>query len=100
MRKRIDEKLRARLSVFVREYARKAPRHGEPNDRGYDRKLEKLVKRLSPEELSKLLNDDGQAEDRMNLTSVLLDQLRSARDALQSQFDHRSSPTTATRMRT
>jgi hypothetical protein len=51
---------RADAKALLKLFA--TPRHGEPNDRGYDRKLEKLVKRLSPEEPSKLLNDDGQAD--------------------------------------
>jgi hypothetical protein len=57
MRKRIDEKLRGQLAIFVKQYSRKAQRGVEPNDRCYDRKMEKLMKSLTPEELSDLLNE-------------------------------------------
>lgn len=58
MRKRRDNKLRGELATFVRQYARRAQRGVEPNDRRHDLKIEKLMKSLSPEELSALLNDD------------------------------------------
>ena len=58
MKKRSSEKLSGELAIFVREYARKAQRGAEPNDRGYDRKLEQRMKALKPEELSALLNDE------------------------------------------
>ena len=38
----------AELQVLVQQYGRKAPKHGEPNDRRYDRKVEKAVKRMRP----------------------------------------------------
>jgi len=41
----------------VRQYARKAQKRQEPNDRDYDRKLEERVKRMAPEELDALLRD-------------------------------------------
>jgi len=51
------------MSGFRREYARKAQRHREPNDRQYDRKMEDRVKRMDPEELSELLyGDDTESE--------------------------------------
>lgn len=50
------------LSRFVQQYARKAGAT-EPNDRQYDRKLEKKIKRLSPVELSNLLSDDLEEPD-------------------------------------
>ncbi|NBQ69726.1 MAG: hypothetical protein EBU46_13245 [Nitrosomonadaceae bacterium] len=63
MRKRSGVDLHARLSIFAKQYARKAQRGIEPNDRTYDAKLEKLMKSLPPEELSKLLNDDEADEN-------------------------------------
>lgn len=54
-RKLVDE---AELFEFLRQYSRKAPKRGEPNDRGYDRRLEERIKRMDPEELDKLLNGD------------------------------------------
>ena len=44
------------LAEFVRQYGRKAPRRGEPNDRGYGREVEEKIKRMAAEELDRLLN--------------------------------------------
>jgi hypothetical protein len=63
VKKRSGTDLHARLAVFVKQYARKAQRGIEPNDRAYDAKLEKLMKSLPPEELSKLLSDDEPNEN-------------------------------------
>ena len=57
VRKLVDE---AELSEFLRQYSRKAPKRGEPNDRGYDRRLEKRIKRLDPEVFDDLLNGDSE----------------------------------------
>ena len=46
------------LARFVQQYARKAQSGVEPNDRGYDRKIETHVKRMRPEELDRLLRED------------------------------------------
>ena len=47
--------------MFAKQYARKKPKNGgDPNDRNYDRKLEEKIKRMKPEELAELLNDDGE----------------------------------------
>ena len=62
MKKRSSEKLSGDLAIFIREYARKAQRGTEPNDRRYDRKLEQQMKTLKPEELSALLNDEEPGE--------------------------------------
>jgi hypothetical protein len=48
--------LSAELAVFAQQYKRKAQRGVEPNDRGYSREAEELMKRLSPDELSAVLN--------------------------------------------
>lgn len=50
-------RLAGELGRLIQQYARKAGAT-EPNDRQYDRKLEKQMKRLSPAELSNLLSDD------------------------------------------
>ena len=57
--KRTKIRLAGELGRFVQQYARKA-QTSEPNDRQYDRKLEKKMKRLSPSELSDLLSSDEQ----------------------------------------
>lgn len=57
-RERRRRHLQAEVLEFARNYARKRPRHGEPNDRRYKRKTETWVKRLPPEQLDELLNGD------------------------------------------
>ena len=49
--------------MFAKQYAKKSQKGVEPNDRAYDAKIEKLMKKLPPEELSKLLTDDEADED-------------------------------------
>lgn len=61
--KRKESRLAGELGRFVQQYARKT-RPSEPNDRQYDRKLEKKLKRLSPSRLSDLLyNAEQKADD-------------------------------------
>jgi hypothetical protein len=55
---RRTNRLAAQLSSFVRQYGRKAQRGVEPNDRQYSREAEEAMKRLSPEELSAVLNSE------------------------------------------
>ena len=62
MGKRRKKNLAGELAAFLKSYGRKAPRVGEPNDRGYDRKLEARVKRMRPEELDAVLRDDFENE--------------------------------------
>lgn len=56
------KKLANELGAFLKQYARKAYKTMDPNDRNYDRVIERLVKRMRPEELDQLmregLNDD------------------------------------------
>jgi len=56
--KRTKSQLAAELGRFVQQYARKAHKNWDPNDRSYDRNLEEKMKRLSPEDLSELLSAD------------------------------------------
>ena len=58
MAKRDKRQLGNRLAVFVKKYARKHYPGHDPNDRSYDREIEKLVRKMKPEELSRLLNED------------------------------------------
>jgi hypothetical protein len=47
----------------VQKYARKAHAGHDPNDRHYDRKTEKEMRRLRPDELSELLSgSDGSVD--------------------------------------
>jgi hypothetical protein len=48
----------AELAVFVRQYGCKSQKGVEPNDRRYDRGLETAIKRMSPEELDRLMRED------------------------------------------
>jgi hypothetical protein len=48
----------AELSLFVKQYGRKAQRGVEPNDRRYDRDVEQKVRRMDPFELDRLLRED------------------------------------------
>jgi hypothetical protein len=59
---RRKKKLAGDLAAFLRSYRRKAPRGGEPNDRGYDRELEAKLKRMSPAELDALLRDEVEGD--------------------------------------
>jgi hypothetical protein len=47
----------AALQLFAKQYARKAQKGVEPNDRRYDREIEAGLCRMSPEELDSLLRD-------------------------------------------
>lgn len=52
-------KLRADVATFMRQYGRTSKRGGlDPNDRKYSKSVEKLVKRLPPDELDRILRDD------------------------------------------
>ena len=46
------------INLFVQQYRRRSQKGIEPNDRGYDRKVETRMKRMRPEELSEILSDD------------------------------------------
>jgi hypothetical protein len=46
------------IALFVRQYARKAPKRGEPNDRRYSRRVYQLVSRIDPEDLDLFLRDE------------------------------------------
>lgn len=56
--KRAKSQLAAELGRFVQQYARKAHKNWDPNDRSYDRKLEEKMKRLSAEDLSEMLSGE------------------------------------------
>jgi len=48
----------ADVALFLRQYARKAEKTGDPNDRRYSRAVEEAVKRMKPEELDRLMRGD------------------------------------------
>jgi hypothetical protein len=57
MAKRDRRQLANRLAVFVRKYARKANPGFDPNDRTYDREIEKIIRKMKPEDLDRYLRD-------------------------------------------
>jgi hypothetical protein len=59
-RKRVQDE----IGGFLRQYRRRAHRGMDPNDRLYDRHLEKVVKRMPPEDLQRAIDrelDDDEA---------------------------------------
>jgi len=60
--KRDKDALAQRMGTFVQQYARKAQKGKEPNDRQYDRGIEEVIRKLKPEELDVLLN--GEPDER------------------------------------
>ena len=48
----------AQIKRFVLQYGRTAQPGIEPNDRRYDRDIEQMVRRMSPEELDRLMRED------------------------------------------
>jgi len=48
----------ADVSLFLRQYRRKAQKGCEPNDRSCDNDVRKLVERMSLEDLDLLINDE------------------------------------------
>lgn len=56
------QRLAGKLSTFVQQYARKAYPGMDPNDRRYDRNIEKKVRKMDPEELDYLLREDDEQQ--------------------------------------
>lgn len=55
------EKIEKEIGYFLKEYRRK--RGCDPNDRHYSRKLEDIIKRMDPEELSLIMHGDDDSSD-------------------------------------
>ncbi|NTZ85227.1 hypothetical protein FCJ61_20010 [Burkholderia metallica] len=56
-------RLAGELGLFVKQSDRNAQKHLNPNDRRYDHDTERMMRRLSPADLSDLLADDDATED-------------------------------------
>jgi hypothetical protein len=56
------KKLQSEIGIFLKQYQRKAHAGWDPNDRGYDRDIEKKIKSMSPEELSALMAEELESE--------------------------------------
>ena len=54
------KKIESSAGVFFKAYTRKTRKGYNSNDRQYDVKLERIIKKMDPEKLSKLMNDDSE----------------------------------------
>lgn len=63
MKSNRKKRFESQVGSFIQAYQRKAQKGKEPNDRSYDIKFEKIIKKLSPEELNELLHGEGKGED-------------------------------------
>lgn len=50
------QKLEVEAGKFLKQYARKRSAGSNPNDRQYDRKIEKKIKQLDPSDFDELMN--------------------------------------------
>jgi hypothetical protein len=48
----------AMIRLFLRQYARRAQKRTEPNDRQYDRQVEQIIRRMKPDDLDRLMRDE------------------------------------------
>ena len=54
----------ADMGLFLQKYRRKAHRAHDPNDRSYDRNVEKKIKRMKAEDVDRLIRgDDADSEN-------------------------------------
>ena len=58
MANRDKKQLSNRIAKFLRQYARKSDARNDPNDRRYDREIEYIIKKMSDEELDRLMRGD------------------------------------------
>ena len=58
MANRDKKQLSNRIAKFLRPYARKSDARNDPNDRRYDREIEYIIKKMSDEELDRLMRGD------------------------------------------
>lgn len=68
MKSKQKKQLEAEIGAFIKQYKRKAHSGFDPNDRSYDRELEKKIKNMSPEELDKLMRG-AEDDDEINQQS-------------------------------
>lgn len=50
-----EQRLKAEVGAFIRQYARKRYPGMDPNDRRHDREIEQLIRRMKPEQLDALM---------------------------------------------
>jgi hypothetical protein len=51
-------RMAADAAMFIRQYARKAQKNKEPNDRQYSREVAESIKHMNPIDFDRLLRDD------------------------------------------
>jgi hypothetical protein len=66
-RRRLTE---ADMSLFLRQYGRKAHRGHDPNDRQYSRKIEQKIKRMRVEEVDRLIREEDAGSDSPRETEI------------------------------
>ena len=49
------QRLEGEIGAFIRQYARKRYPGMDPNDRRYDREIERMIRHMKPEELDELM---------------------------------------------
>jgi hypothetical protein len=55
----------AEIATFMRQYGRKRPRSGEPNDRRYSHDIQERLRHMDPEEIDALLHgQDDEPRDQ------------------------------------
>ena len=59
---RRERTLQGRIATFLRQYARKRNPAVDPNDRHYDRGLEREIKRMKPDDLDRLMRDNADTD--------------------------------------
>ena len=56
------QRLKAQIGLFMQQYARKHA-HYDPNDRKYSRKIEKIIRKMTPQELDDLMHGIDEGDD-------------------------------------
>jgi hypothetical protein len=56
------DRLEGEIGAFVRQYARRKHAGHDPNDRRYDRELERTIKHMDPRELDLLMRGEDEDE--------------------------------------
>jgi hypothetical protein len=55
--KRKKERLANCIGAFLQQYRRRSQKGQEPNDRSYDRAIERLLPKLKPEDVDAIIHD-------------------------------------------
>ena len=54
--KREKQTIAKRIGAFLQQYRRRSQKGQEPNDRGYDREIERFIRKLKPEDVDEIIN--------------------------------------------